>query len=299
DQRRGMQEVGDGSALGRGQRPWRGGPPRRPRPRAPTPIGRGDRHPGRPTERGHAQLRPDGADRRHQDFSFSNGVPSNAATFFCTSTSASARSARFFHFAISRSCSVIFLSRVSGGAAFGPRFLGASASNSPRSRAARQVVRCEEYSPSRRSSAPIAPGVVHRSASRTMRRLYSAVKRRRCGLATTSVSAVVTTGGSPGTPAAKTPVALPAPSVSPAPSSTFLFSTTFIHHCLPALYSKLSLPDYLTLIGREGTGKRVQRRHGADVPMHKQRESRVAVNSASGRGNSAVPESNPRSRLSV
>src|SRR4030095_4169918 len=167
--------------------------------------------------------------------------PQQRRDFFCTSTSASARSARFFHFAISRSWSAICLSRGSGGGAFGPRFFGASASSSPRSRAARHVVRCEEYSPSRRSSAPIAPGVVHRSASRTMRRLYSAVKRRRCGLATTSVSAVVTTGGSPRTPAATTPRVLPAPSVSPAPSSTFLFSTTFIHHCLPALYRKLSL----------------------------------------------------------
>src|SRR2546425_1557041 len=35
--------------------------------------------------------------RRHQDFSFSSGVPSNAATFFCSSTKASARSARRFH----------------------------------------------------------------------------------------------------------------------------------------------------------------------------------------------------------
>ena len=73
--------------------------------------------------------------------------------------------------------------------AFGPRFFGASPSSSPRSRAARHVVRCEEYSPSRRSSAPIAPAVVQRSASRTIRRLYSAVKRRRCAFATTSVSA--------------------------------------------------------------------------------------------------------------
>ncbi len=133
---------------------------------------------------------------------------------------------------------------------------GASPSSSPRSRAARHVVRCEEYSPSRRSSAPIAPGVVQRSASRTIRRLYSAVNRRRCAFATTSVSGRLPPAASAaGAPAGKTPVALRAPSVSPAASSHHrFFSTTFIHLCLPALYSKLSLPDCLTLIGREGYG---------------------------------------------
>ncbi|MFI5397176.1 MAG: hypothetical protein ACHQ9S_16685, partial [Candidatus Binatia bacterium] len=35
-------------------------------------------------------------------------------------------------------------------------------------------------------------------------------------------------------------------------SSTCFFSTTFIHHFLPALYSKLLLPNCLTHIGREG-----------------------------------------------
>ncbi|MFI5398363.1 MAG: hypothetical protein ACHQ9S_22735, partial [Candidatus Binatia bacterium] len=40
--------------------------------------------------------------------------------------------------------------------------------------------------------------------------------------------------------------------VSPNVSSTCFFSTTFIHHFLPALYSKLLLPNCLTHIGREG-----------------------------------------------
>src|SRR5439155_27307563 len=61
---------------------------------------------------------------------------------------------------------------------------------------------------------------VHRSASRTIRRLYSAVNRRRSAFATTSTSVLSAPGGAPavGAPAGKTPVALRAPSVSPAPS---------------------------------------------------------------------------------
>src|SRR5207247_5305658 len=67
------------------------------------------------------------------------------------------------------------------------RFFGAPAS-SPRSRAARHVVRCEEYNPSRRNNAPTAPGVLHASASRTIFRLYSTVNRRRVAFAVTSIS---------------------------------------------------------------------------------------------------------------
>src|SRR5207245_4989076 len=172
-------------------------------------------------------------------------------SFFWSSASASARSARCFHRTISCSCSAICLSRGSGGVAFPPRGFGDSPASSPRSRAARQVVRCDEYNPSRRSSAPISPGCVQRSASRTIRRLYSAVKRRRCALATTSVSP--TTGAALGEP----PVALRAPSASPScsiPSPRSHFSTTAIHRCLPALYSKLSPPRCLTLVGTEGRG---------------------------------------------
>src|SRR5207249_5114824 len=86
------------------------------------------------------------------------------------------------------------------------------------------------------SSAPISPGFVHRSASRTIRRLYSAANRRRSALATTSTSGAAPAGGAP---AGKTPVALRAPSASPASmiSPLAFFSTTFIHLCLPALYS--------------------------------------------------------------
>src|SRR5207245_4550045 len=185
--------------------------------------------------------------RREPHFALSSGAPKSAATFFCSSTSASARSARCFHRTISRSCSAIFLSRGSGGVAFGPRGLAASPASSPRSRAARQVVRSKQYHPSRRSSAPSSPGFVQRSASRTIRRLYSAVNHRRCALAATSVSPA--TGAALG----KTPVALRAPSVSPSRSiPSPRFSTTPIHRCLPALYSKLSPPRCLTPVGTEG-----------------------------------------------
>src|SRR5438552_3776124 len=201
--------------------------------------------------------RPHLAYRLDRHFSLSNGVPSSAASFFGTSTSASARSARLLWRPTSRSSSAIFLSRGSGATTFGPRFFADSPSSSPRSRADRHVVRSEEYSPSRRSSAPISPGRVQRSASRTIRRLYSAVNRRRSAFATTSTSGLVSPGAAPavGAPAGKTPVALRAPSVSPALSITSplaFFSTTFIHLCLPALYIKLSPPDCLTLVGREG-----------------------------------------------
>ena len=44
-------------------------------------------------------------------------------------------------------------------------------------------VRCDVYRPSRRSNAPISPGRVHASASRTIRSLYSAVNRPPLGAA--------------------------------------------------------------------------------------------------------------------
>jgi hypothetical protein len=117
----------------------------------------------------------------------SSGVPSDAATFSWISTRASARSAHLCQRAVSRSSSAICLSRGSGITGVGPRFF-AGPTRSPRSRAARQVASWEEYRPSRRSSPPIAPGVLHRSASWTIFRLYSRVNRRRVAFATTSIS---------------------------------------------------------------------------------------------------------------
>jgi hypothetical protein len=53
------------------------------------------------------------------------------------------------------------------------------ASSWPCSRWRRQVVMCDEYSPSRRSRAPISPGSLQASASVRMRSLYSVLKRLR------------------------------------------------------------------------------------------------------------------------
>ena len=72
--------------------------------------------------------------------------------------------------------------------AFRPRFAEPIPANSPASCCRRQVRRLEEYNPSRRSKAPNSPGFVHRSASRTTRRLYAALNRLRIALLVTSGS---------------------------------------------------------------------------------------------------------------
>ena len=58
-------------------------------------------------------------------------------------------------------------------------------SKSPRSRACLQAAKCEEYIPSRRSSAPSVPGA-HVSASRKIRSFSSIVNRRLVGFSATS-----------------------------------------------------------------------------------------------------------------
>ena len=55
-----------------------------------------------------------------------------------------------------------------------------------------QVLNCEEYSPSRRSKAPIWPRSVQRSAASTMSSLYAAVNLRRTGFSRTSGSGPAT-----------------------------------------------------------------------------------------------------------
>ncbi len=61
-------------------------------------------------------------DQGHHEPSGLSGVPSNAASFSCSSTRASARSARCFQRASSRACSAITFSRGSRGCGTGPRF---------------------------------------------------------------------------------------------------------------------------------------------------------------------------------
>ena len=80
-----------------------------------------------------------------------------------------------------RSCS---FSTCSGRGPRGPRLRGARPSSAPASRCFRHAVKCEVQRPSRRSIAPISPLRVHASAPRRTPSLYSAVKRRRRGRAT-------------------------------------------------------------------------------------------------------------------
>jgi hypothetical protein len=53
------------------------------------------------------------------------------------------------------------------------------------------VNKCDEYSPSRRNSALMAPGSVHAAASRKIRCLYAVENRRRFALSLTSVSGLL------------------------------------------------------------------------------------------------------------
>src|SRR5579875_2045886 len=96
-------------------------------------------------------------------------IPSRADTFFCTSMMGSACSRRRLRRAFSfRRC---WFSSVCGLTVdLRPRFLGVKASSSPCSFWRRQVVRWDEYNPSRRSSAPMAPSSRQASACATMER---------------------------------------------------------------------------------------------------------------------------------
>jgi hypothetical protein len=101
----------------------------------------------------------------------------------------------------------------------GPRFCGASAARSAASRWRRQVLRDDEYTPSRRISAPTSPGLVHRSAACRMRRLSALVKVRRRARGTTSESLPdgIGDGADPGASS----VALRAPCDAPGSEGTF------------------------------------------------------------------------------
>ena len=87
--------------------------------------------------------------------------------------------------AFSRSSSLI---RGASAFAFRPRFLDVNPALAISSRCRRQLDRCDEYSPSRRRSAATSPSPLQASASRTIRSLYSALKRRRFAFSLTSGS---------------------------------------------------------------------------------------------------------------
>ena len=115
------------------------------------------------------------------DSSLGNGRPNSAASFFESRRwprgARRASSAWRCDARARRS----FCRAGSTATVFGPRFFVAApgAEDRPSPRATRQAASCEEYSPSRRSSAPISPGALQASVSFTILRLYSTVNDRR------------------------------------------------------------------------------------------------------------------------
>ena len=105
------------------------------------------------------------------------------------------------------------------------------------SRWRRQLDSSDEYSPSRRRSAPTSPSPLQASASRSIRSLYSAVKRRRFACSLTSGSGATTASRLAGST-----LALPAPS-DPA---KFVFSVNRLIH---------DPPPPSTLISRGGVSQ--------------------------------------------
>ena len=111
----------------------------------------------------------------------------------------------------------------------GPRCFWASPASSPLRRCSRHAFRFEKYNPSRRSRAPISPGLWQASASFSTFTLYSAVNRRRVDFATTSTSLDISAG-------------------------TVTTFDALIPTSLLALYSKLRGGECLTHVDTEGRG---------------------------------------------
>ena len=125
------------------------------------------------------------------------------------------------NFWVAFSSSAIRRREGSGFFSFGPRFFGESASNVPRSACRRQVIRLEEYNPSRRKRAPNRPCSLQTSASRRIQRLYSAVNRRRNAFSGTSESGTTDKPARPPVrPLEEIPVTLRAPFISSSPFET-------------------------------------------------------------------------------
>ncbi len=164
---------------------------RHPLRRLPPPVVGGPRDGQRLADRGHAQGALLFRDDRHQPFSpfRCSAIPRNSATFFWSVHQGLGP--------LRPSClagHLPFQGHHLGGQGVlrlrsGPPLLRGQARRvRPVRRCGRQVVKFEEYNPSRRSSAPSSPSRVHASASRRILSLYSAENRRRVALATTSTS---------------------------------------------------------------------------------------------------------------
>ena len=156
-----VEQSEDGCAFGIAERARGNPPPRQGTLGPPPPVVGRSRQSERRACRRDAEPRPNFGHSGYEKCPVFAGVPSTAAMFFWTSIRDSARSARFRQNVVARSNSAIRLSRGSGTRGTGPRlFSVVGPASSPRSRAARQVVRCDEYSASRRRRAPTAPCVL-------------------------------------------------------------------------------------------------------------------------------------------
>ena len=162
----------------------------------------------RPARRRHADPHGQFGGGHRQFFPSLRFNPGSPATFPCTSMIVCAVASSFSSRATLASSWRTLGPGGLGSAGLVPRFFGAGASGEPLRRALRHTDKCELYKPSRRSSRPISPGRVQRSASSRIRKRYSALNWRRFGFAATSG------------PGARTAGAAPAPGASSLRSST-------------------------------------------------------------------------------
>ena len=150
-----------------------------------------------PARRCHADLLGQRSGGHQQFFPSSRFHPSSPATFPCTSMIVWAVASSFSSRATFASSRRTLGLRGLDSAGLAPRFFGVRPFSEPLRRALRQTDKCELYKPSRRSRRPISPGCVQRSASSRIRNRYSALNRRRVGLATTSGSGERLAGAAP------------------------------------------------------------------------------------------------------
>ena len=171
-----------------------------------------------------------------------SGISSSREAFFWMSKSSSACSSLRSRRRLSRSSSATRFASGFTAFALRPRRLPDRPASSPRSRWRRQVIRCEEYSPSRLQQRPDLPGALAAAASRRMRRLYSARELAPLRLCRHLRIGAPRPRSPPPSRAGETPLALRAPCVSPAP-------TACLHPSCPSVPSSSPAPS--TLISRK------------------------------------------------
>src|SRR5450830_1260464 len=122
-----------------------------------------------------------------------SSIPRSSDAFFWSSIKPSSFLLRSPRRAFSRLSRATSTARGLTATGFLPRLISPALRAASR-RSLRQAIRCEVCSPSRRNSIPTWPGCLHRSASSTIRILYSRVKLRRLATPTTSGSAAPNAG---------------------------------------------------------------------------------------------------------